>query len=288
MSLTNPKDVVTEERLSEFYGQILPYLGGMPEALANKFSKSDLYSTDEKIVGCWTDGRPIYQKTVTGVTASGASPSSIKDTLVSIGAQLDWCMVTNFMLKTSSGAILPFNTTTLELNIEAAATLGIVVYPMCNSASSDANKLRVRNSVTAWCGCTFYATVQYTKTTDAANSFKYGNETDYSTDEKIVGTWIDGKPLYQKTVNVGAMGNGATTPWNVNFNHGISNMSKVTDCNGVAINSSGTCRPLCYANPNDTKIAGIVASTSSIYIVTNENFSGYTAYVTLKYTKTTD
>ena len=66
MSLTNPNKIVTEERLSEFYQDILPYLGGMPEILANKFSKGDLYSTDEKIIGVWTDGRPLYQRVVTG------------------------------------------------------------------------------------------------------------------------------------------------------------------------------------------------------------------------------
>ena len=63
MSLTNPNSLVTEERLNQFYGQILPYLGGMSEVLANKFSKSDLYSTDEKLIGVWIDGKPLYQKT---------------------------------------------------------------------------------------------------------------------------------------------------------------------------------------------------------------------------------
>ena len=64
MSLTNPNKIVTEERLAEFYGEILPYLGGMPEILANKFDKGNLYSTNEKIVGSWIDGKPVYQKIV--------------------------------------------------------------------------------------------------------------------------------------------------------------------------------------------------------------------------------
>ena len=65
MSLTNPNKVVTEERLSEFYTGIFPYLGGMPEMVANKFSKSDIYSSTEKMIGQWTDGKPLYQKTIT-------------------------------------------------------------------------------------------------------------------------------------------------------------------------------------------------------------------------------
>lgn len=130
MPLTNPNKVVTEERLSEFYGQILPYMGGMPEILANKFSRSDIYSTEEKMIGVWTDSKPLYQKIV---TTGGSVPS---------------------------GATLIF-----------------------------------RQAMTG------YDAILYTKTTDSPISI--GSDTDYSTDEKIVGTWIDGSPVWQKTVATG-------------------------------------------------------------------------------------
>ena len=66
MSLTNPNKVVTEQRLHDFYEELLPYLGGMPEVLANKFSKGDLYDTTEKMIGKWIDGKPpIHQQLVT-------------------------------------------------------------------------------------------------------------------------------------------------------------------------------------------------------------------------------
>ena len=64
MSLSNPKTVVTEERLNEYHQTILPYLGGMSDILANKFSRADLYSTDEKMIGRWIDGKPLYQKVI--------------------------------------------------------------------------------------------------------------------------------------------------------------------------------------------------------------------------------
>ena len=74
--LTNPNNVVTEERLAQFYQQILPYLGGMPDILANKFNRADLYSTDEKLIGRWIDGKPLYQRTIN----FGALPNAaIKD-----------------------------------------------------------------------------------------------------------------------------------------------------------------------------------------------------------------
>ena len=42
MSLSNPDSMVTEQRLSEFYASILPYLGGMP----NDASDVDYSNTD--------------------------------------------------------------------------------------------------------------------------------------------------------------------------------------------------------------------------------------------------
>ena len=88
MSLTNPKDVVTEERLKDFYDGIYPYLGGMPEILANKFSRSDIYSTTEKMIGQWTDGKPLYQKVITGTTSSSASSTNLGNASSLIGSNI--------------------------------------------------------------------------------------------------------------------------------------------------------------------------------------------------------
>lgn len=51
-------DQITAINFKEFYARILPYLNG---AGAND------YSTEEKIVGSWIDGKPVYQKTITGL-----------------------------------------------------------------------------------------------------------------------------------------------------------------------------------------------------------------------------
>ena len=46
-------------------------------------------------------------------------------------------------------------------------------------------------------------TLQYTKTTDVAGSGSYNTlgvpNVHYTTDEQVIGTWIDGKPIYQKS-----------------------------------------------------------------------------------------
>lgn len=178
--LTNPNTVVTEERLAQFYQQILPYLGGMPNVMMNRFPKGNIYDVDhEVIVGRWIDGKPIYQKTV---------------------AYNDKKLYSDY--------------TTLSLNTDPIETAinGIIVFRVDNRGHYDGAMVQVNvypssggttvdvYETTVWNGSpdrTFYLTVWYTKIGDSA--IEIGSDTDYSTTEKIVGTWIDGKPIWQKT-----------------------------------------------------------------------------------------
>lgn len=61
---------IVEQAISDYHESILPYLNGQVPVIANKFDKTNLYSTDEKIVGTWIDGKPLYQKTFTGLSAT--------------------------------------------------------------------------------------------------------------------------------------------------------------------------------------------------------------------------
>lgn len=76
MAVSNPDRVVTKQDLADFYGEILPYLGNMPEILATKFSKSDLYDSTEKIIGKWIDGKPLYQRGTELTIFSESLPAS--------------------------------------------------------------------------------------------------------------------------------------------------------------------------------------------------------------------
>lgn len=187
MSLTNPNKVVTEERLSEFYGQILPYMGGMPDVLANKFSKGDLYSTDEKMIGCWTDSKPLYMKVVSGVSSASDGWSRI----ASLG---------------SDHIIVMFDAYLSDDNVrivQAGYNSGVTFEGMANNnGSSTVNgDFSVYVSGASHRNKPVYAILLYTKTTDSPIAI--GTDTDYSTDEKIVGTWIDGKSIWQNTVSTG-------------------------------------------------------------------------------------
>ena len=106
----------------------------------------------------------------------------------------------------------------------------------------------------------------------------------YSTDEvKTGGKWIDGKPIYKKTIYCGALPN--TTYKNVN--HNITNLDIIIDCYGEA--RGGTAR-IVLPNASAIPANAIEVYLDGEYVViqTGNDRSGYNGYVTVEYTKTTD
>lgn len=183
MSLTN--DQITAQNFKDFYTQIKPFLGGMPEILANKFNRSDLYSTSEKIIGQWIDGKPLYQKTLTDFSQTYSQNTEYD---ISVGSNIDKLMVQSGCIDIGTGnALLPLNCI-----IGGNESSSVYCFP---SIVNHTATLKLKSL--GWNFIGYVITIQYTKTTDSPVSI--GSDTDYSTTEKIVGTWIDGKPLYQKT-----------------------------------------------------------------------------------------
>ena len=261
--LTNPNNVVTEERLAQFYQQILPYMGGMPDILANKFSKADLYSTDEKLIGRWIDGKPLYQKTcVFTNVAYGTSGKYLYHQIENIENIIDFEGV--FVKPSTGETYLP---NVYLANDYCTCAIMITTESINYSLSS------------AWGANTLKCTIKYTKTTDSA--VEIGDDTDYSTTEKIVGTWIDGKPLYQRTVSF--VSNGAN--WKTigtDFDHSNWDSSFVKE---ISINTSSDGE---FYGGNNTY--GILVHTPSslkdVFEVHCPSWSsGSTGYVTVCYTK---
>ena len=262
--LTNPNNVVTEERLAQFYQQILPYLGGMPDILANKFSKADLYSTDEKLIGRWIDGKPLYQKTF-----NTTSSTTGREVDISYDANIDTVInIEGLFHRTdnSTSRWLPMNCYT-QSNM-----YGFICYDMSGK--------NIKYKLTGYSTDKQIITIQYTKTTDSA--VEIGSDTDYSTTEKIVGTWIDGKPLYQRTVSF--VSNGAN--WKsigTDFDHSNWDSSFVKE---ISINTSSDGE---FYGGN--QVYGILVHTPSslkdVFEVHCPSWSsGSTGYVTVCYTKT--
>ena len=138
-------------------------------------------------------------------------------------------------------------------------------------------------------------------------SIKIGNEdipikskTNYSTSEQVVGTWINGKPLYEKTISK------SLGTWTGSYvGQAVSLSTDVIDSNieacfitqAVALYGI-VCRPLqhYYSTPDDVDPTTLVGRGTDCYVsrrvyITRydaDNIDGYTAYITVRYTKTTD
>ena len=117
-------------------------------------------------------------------------------------------------------------------------------------------------------------------------SDKIDESESFSSTEKVIGKWIDGKPLYRSVVNTGALPNNTTKT----IPHGISNIKKITFLHGIGHNliTDGYI-PLPYASVTASQTLMIYASVENIYFLTQADLSNYTeSYMIVEYTKTTD
>lgn len=151
-----------------------------------------IYSDEEREVGVWRDGKPLYEKTIslspntliavndwTTIPGSPSSVDLITETIIVVQNQI----------KTESRALYPRHDTNVTIPRFQSVNGNICYYSNTSSfAFSD------------WY---WYITFQYTKTTDTPGSGTWTTQGaiahHYSTEEHIIGTWIDGKPLYEKT-----------------------------------------------------------------------------------------
>lgn len=110
----------------------------------------------------------------------------------------------------------------------------------------------------------------------------------YSTEERVVGTWIDGSNLYQKTVRIQPLPNKKET----NYPHGISNMDEVIDVRGIA-KISGNFGNIPYTETGASLSSlswniSMSVNTTNIVLNSNSDWSSGSGFVTIRYTKTTD
>ena len=118
----------------------------------------------------------------------------------------------------------------------------------------------------------------------------------YSTTERRVGTWIDGKPLYQKTFTVELRTTEYTVTASKIASISVSNIDKLFVINGFHVLQSGSCMPIpwmadtLYGTSNQGRHLQVIYSNvdSEIAIYCNQTNLSATAYITAQYTKTTD
>lgn len=225
---------------------VYPQAGNLV-SIVNAFNRGDIYSTNEKMIGQWIDGKPLYQCVLTG-TVKKVDWNTFQhnianiDTPVSIEAYI---MIPNSQSvpyiysvgrNSNEGMTACFGKTTFEITVSSGYISHVVT-----------------------------AIVRYTKTTDTAISI--GSETEYSTDEKVVGTWIDGRPIYQKTILDNTTSIDAT-----NFaplSQSISNVSRVI--NAIVYIGTGTYLPCLVRINNDNveiKASGGITGNAIIKEIT--------------------
>lgn len=236
-------------------------------------TEHQVYSTAETKCGVWTDGKPIYRKTY--ILPATTRTASFSDTGIS----------TNGLNVIKIDGVAVFDGAMRELNYSNGDTDTVMFY-VHQSKLMVILKGTASNNV--WYNAEWYITIYYTKTTDTAETSKVPFEPliEYSIDEKMVGYWIDGKPIYRKTVDCGALTGAGTTK---NVAHGIDNLECVIKFDGYAYNSSsGTSIPLPRVGFDNNVFVEVVANATNIIIRPKTNHSTYVrSHVTLYYTKTT-
>lgn len=103
-------------------------------------------------------------------------------------------------------------------------------------------------------------------------------ESTYSTDERVVGKWIDGKTIYEITVNIGELPNNTIK----SINHGIANIDNIVYITGVA-KSGNNFIPLPFVG--DNKGVSLFISKVQIFVTTGTDLTTYSGTVTFRYTK---
>lgn len=223
-----------------------------------------IYSEEEQIIGLWKDNRPLYQKSYV-VTSSVSVTSSWTNTGITLPNEVDRIVNGEVYRNTSAGlfsASFNIDTSNHALRIRFAS-----------SETLDANSI---------------ITVQYTKSTDAPLDVVVGKSTMYiassdcySTEEKEIGVWKDGKPLYQRSYDLGSDLTCASQSWTYT-NIDASNIDFIVKQSVQA--SNGTLWDALEVNAD----LASGASTKTIGILNTRNNNITVRHITIQYTKTTD
>lgn len=107
----------------------------------------------------------------------------------------------------------------------------------------------------------------------------------YFTDEQVIGTWIDGKPLYRKTVSF-TTGSSSDT-WTIIS--GLTNIKEIPYYSGYIYMSDTETFLVPSPNANNCPYFSINKSSHTVREAhTNNACNNKTCVITFNYTKTTD
>lgn len=250
-----------------------------------------LYDTENEVVIGVYNGKPLYRKYIkitASVSKSGETIIALSDYILNIDK------IVSYIGYDPNGTVLPL--------IYASTSATHYPYQMC-LVITVTNQIRISagDDVSYPDDSIFTIMIEYTKTTDAEDSgtnlmpYSFvqtgGGGCSYSTEEQVIGKWVNGKPLYQKTIYIESLPN-------------YSSIYLAYDDYDEVISITGFARhkellawsiPLPYTNDSGyNTIIDIFTEDTSLparcvrIMSPNVDRSNMYGYVTIQYTKTTD
>jgi hypothetical protein len=234
-----------------------------------------IYSLQEREVGVWTDGKPLYQKTIKmeNITLTITSDYNIDISNLNID-----------VIASSPNGYIKFSNSMRSIPLGLLGNYSI-------SIDADRSNLMLRRKGGDIDISVIEITIQYTKTTDTAGSGNWvpngAPAIHYSTDEHVIGTWIDGSTLYEKTITA-AISN--RSQW---IDTGVDNTNTIVYSEGFLEHSGGIVT-LASADPEgqvgiNTFVQSVVTTGkwSVLYRAKQEHTSLHAGdlTVTIRYTK---
>ena len=324
MSLSNPNTVVTEQRLKDFYDGILPYLGGSADAgftpvgtvisvmgvtapanylacngqvvniadypeLANYFYQQ--FGSKNKFGGNGTTTFGIPDLRGEFLRGTGTNSHANQGSGAAVGTHQD---ATEHIRIGSIGTTTTANAAALRVYANNSNKYG----SNFDSSTKGTHYKNINQATTTSATEDSFYTARPTNTSVlyciATKNIYLNPSLDYSTDEKVVGTWIDGKTLYQKTIvgtisvdEDGVSKNSAVGFISTDYDKLISIDAVREHSNGiyVSLNASTT------LVDGNVYVCNLFASKTAGNLIVEDNRladNGRNIIATVKYTKTTD
>ena len=321
--------LVTKSDLQDFYSRILPYLGGTAEAgftpvgtvisVMGKTAPANYLACNGQIVNIadYPELATYFEQQFESVnyfggdgTTTFAVPDLQGEFLRGAG--------TNSHENQGSGSTVGTHQDATELplftTVNAESSL---LFPI-HATGSQETKPKIVNADTVTSTGDTWGTLDFKERVSGENPVRatsrptntsvlfciatkniYLNPSlDFSTSEKVVGTWIDGSTIYQKTISCGQVPQAVTSGTRVTKEvaHEVTNIDRVVNLVGscYATASSHPCPPIMPVqlamNTTNTPGVNIRIDATNIYVVnSNTAYNGIQdVNVTIQYTKTTD
>lgn len=223
-----------------------------------------IYSDTERVVGVWRDNKPLYQRTFVFETPLAVSYSSFTDTTI------DSTDIENIVDNHATHADgTNYGSLIADPTRQSHTKVGL-------QTNRNGNNANVKT-----------LTIRYTKISDVAGSGNWNTDgvptVHYSTSEQVIGTWENGKPLYQRIFTTNTLdintSDGALYSRTVDIVDYIADVDKLfVDIGKSWINVSGVTRGLISASQQGSQIA----------LYTHIPRLNCTVTLTVQYTKVTD